>query len=70
MKPAWMRKELPGFLGNYIYGGISSRAKYVVQNGYCTAQEVDTALEILRANGEDAYIIGETVKSEESVILC
>ena len=44
-KPAWMRKELPGFLGNYIYGGISSRAKYVVHHGYCTPQDVDTALE-------------------------
>lgn len=32
--------------------------------------DADKALEILKANGEDAYIIGETVKSEESVILC
>lgn len=32
--------------------------------------DCDKALEILRANGEDAYVIGETVKSEESVIIC
>ncbi len=32
--------------------------------------EVDTALEILKANGEDAYVIGEIVKSDEGVILC
>ena len=44
-KPAWMRKELAGFLGNYIYGGIASRAKYVVHHGYCTPQDVDIALE-------------------------
>ena len=44
-KPAWMRKELPGFLGNYVYGGISSRAKQVVHEGYCTPQDVDIALE-------------------------
>ena len=44
-KPAWLRKELPGFLGNYVYGGISSRAKYVVHHGYCTPQDVDIALE-------------------------
>jgi len=44
-KPAWMRKELAGFLGNYIYGGLSSRAKYVVEHGYCTPQDVDIALE-------------------------
>ncbi len=33
-------------------------------------EDKDTALEILKANGEDAYVIGEIVKSEESVILC
>ncbi len=32
--------------------------------------EADKALEILRANGEDAYIIGEIIKSEESVVIC
>ena len=33
------------------------------------AAEVDTALEILRANGEDAYVIGKIEKGEEKVIL-
>ena len=32
--------------------------------------DADKALEILRAEGEDAYIIGETVKSEDGIILC
>ncbi|MBE6588800.1 MAG: phosphoribosylformylglycinamidine cyclo-ligase [Ruminococcaceae bacterium] len=32
------------------------------------AAEVDTALEILRAAGEDAYVIGEIVKGDEGVI--
>jgi phosphoribosylformylglycinamidine cyclo-ligase len=32
--------------------------------------EVNTALEILKANGEDAYVIGEIIKSDEGVILC
>ena len=32
--------------------------------------EVNTALEILKVNGEDAYVIGEIVKSDEGVILC
>ncbi len=31
--------------------------------------DVDTALEILKANGEAAYILGEIVKSDEKVIL-
>ena len=33
-------------------------------------EEADKALEILRANGEEAYIIGEIIKSEESVVIC
>ena len=32
-------------------------------------EDADTALEILRANGEDAYVIGEIVESEDKVIL-
>ena len=34
------------------------------------ANEVDKALEVLKANGEDAYVIGEIIKSDEGVILC
>ena len=34
------------------------------------ADEVDTALEILRAHGEDVYVIGEIVKGDEGVIIC
>ncbi len=33
------------------------------------ADEVDTALEILKAHGEDAYVIGEIVKGDEGVII-
>jgi len=33
------------------------------------AEEVDTALEILKAHGEDAYVIGKIVAGEEKVIL-
>ena len=32
--------------------------------------EADRALAVLQANGVDAYIIGETVQSDEGVILC
>ncbi len=34
------------------------------------ANEVETALEILKANGEDAYVIGEIVKGDDGVVLC
>ena len=43
--PVWMKKELPGFLGNYVRGGLSERATYLVHHGYCTPQDVDTAME-------------------------
>ncbi len=33
------------------------------------ANEVDKALEILKANGEDAYVIGEIIKGDEGVVL-
>ena len=33
------------------------------------ADQVDTALALLRENGEDAYVIGEIIKSEDKIIL-
>ena len=33
------------------------------------ANEVNTALEILKAAGEDAYVIGKIVESEESIVI-
>ena len=33
-------------------------------------EDADKAIEVLKANGEDAYIIGEIVEGEESVVLC
>lgn len=33
-------------------------------------EEADKALEVLKANGEDAYIIGEITKGDESVVIC
>ena len=32
-------------------------------------EDVDTALEILRAHGEDAYVLGEIIESEEKCVL-
>ena len=33
-------------------------------------QDADRALEILKANGENAYIIGEIIKSESKIEIC
>ena len=35
-----------------------------------SCDDADNALQILRANGEDAYVVGEITKGEESVIIC
>ena len=32
--------------------------------------DADKALEVLKANGEDAYVIGEIVKSEDKIEIC
>ena len=34
------------------------------------ADEVETALNILRENGEDAYVIGEIIKGDDGVVFC
>ncbi len=34
------------------------------------ASEVDKAIEILKAHGDDAYVIGEIIKGDEGVVFC
>ena len=34
------------------------------------AEDADKTLEILKANGEDAYVMGEIIESEEKVVIC
>ena len=34
------------------------------------ANEVDNAIEILKAHGEDAYVIGEIIKGDDGVVFC
>ena len=33
-------------------------------------EDADRALDILKANGEEAYIIGEIMTSEEKIVIC
>ena len=33
-------------------------------------EDATKAIEILKANGEDAYVLGEIIKSDEGVVLC
>ena len=49
----------------YLPGG-----DHTIQTKYGTTIEaIEKSLEILRANGEDAYIIGEIIESEDKIIL-
>ncbi len=56
-------------------GGISEHDMFntfnmgVGMSVVVSKEDVDTALEVLRANGEDAYVIGEIIESEQRVIL-
>ncbi len=57
-------------------GGISERDMFntfnmgVGMSIVVPADEQDEALEILRRNGEDAYLIGKIVKAEEKIRIC
>ena len=68
-------KVLPIFKLIAQRGGISEHDMFntfnmgVGMSIVVAKEDADTALEILRANGEDAYVIGEIVRSEDKVIL-
>ena len=57
-------------------GNISERDMYntfnmgVGMSIVVSKEEADKAIEILKANGEDAYLIGEIVASEEKITIC
>lgn len=68
-------KVLPIFKLIAEKGGISERDMFNTFNmgvgmSIVVAQEdLNTALSVLKANGEDAYVIGEIVKGDEKIIL-
>ncbi len=68
-------KVLPIFRHIAEVGGISEHDMFNTFNmgvGMCITvakEDAEQAVEILKANGEDAYILGETVKSDEGIIL-
>lgn len=69
-------KTLPIFDLIAKEGGICERDMFNTYNMgvgmsiTVSKNDADRAVEILRANGEDAYILGEIVSSDEGVILC
>lgn len=44
-EPILMQKEIPGFAANYILRGIYTKARELVEEGYCSYQDVDKACE-------------------------
>ncbi len=68
-------KVLPIFVMIAKVGNIPERDMFNTYNMgvgmsvVVPADQVETALEILKAHGEDAYVIGEIIESEDKVIL-
>ena len=68
-------KVLPIFNLLQKKGNISERDMFntfnmgVGMSVVVSKEDASRALEILKANGEDAYVLGEIVKSEEKIIL-
>ena len=68
-------KVLPIFTLLAKTGGISERDMFntfnmgVGMSVVVAAEDVERSLEILKAHGEDAYLIGEIVESEDKIIL-
>ena len=68
-------RVLPVFEYIAARGGISQREMFntfnmgVGMTVIVSTEEAGRALEILKANGEEAYILGETVSSDEGIIL-
>ena len=69
-------KILPIFKLLMETGNISERDMFntfnmgVGMSVVVSKEDAQKAVEILKANGEDAYIMGEVIKSEEGVVIC
>ena len=42
--PIWVKKDIPGFVGNRIQHAMLREALYLIDNGVVTAEDVDTAV--------------------------
>ena len=68
-------KVLPIFHEIAAWGSIPERDMFNTYNMgvgmsiVVPAAEVETAIEILKANGEDAYVIGEIITSDEKIVI-
>ena len=59
-----------GKFNRYELSLAAAKCARIVTDEYCQQKEdAEKAIEILKANGEDAYVLGEIVKSDEGVIL-
>jgi phosphoribosylformylglycinamidine cyclo-ligase len=69
-------KVLPIFDMIASFGNIPERDMFNTYNMgvgmsiVVPAADAEKALEILKANGEDAYLIGEIIESDEQVVIC
>ncbi|MBE6643121.1 MAG: 3-hydroxyacyl-CoA dehydrogenase family protein [Ruminococcaceae bacterium] len=43
--PVLLKREIEGFIANRLLNALKNEARYLVENGYCTIEDVDTASE-------------------------
>ena len=71
--PKYMRKYLQNYGWHFNKALCNYAVSLMTKNGKklepLTKEYVDKALEILNANGEDAYIIGTVIESDLCVII-
>ena len=71
-----MGKVLPIFDMIAKWGNIPERDMFNTYNMgvgmsiVVPADEVQTAIDVLKANGEDAYVIGEIIEGDDGVVFC
>lgn len=44
--PVWLKKEIEGFIANRILSALKTEARYLVENGYCSIEDIDNACEL------------------------
>ncbi len=44
--PILMKKEIDGFVANRLLTALKNEARFLVENGYCTIEEIDIAAEL------------------------
>jgi len=53
-KPVVLAKFLPGFIANRLQSALTNEALFLLDNGYATPEEIDTAVRAVAALAREA----------------